>query len=176
MAGGRPQPKEYGEWYAGYVEAVKATDALSALQEASDALDKAMGDLGDMPGSFTYAEGKWTHAQLLQHLIDAEWIFSVRALRTARGDQTPMPGYNENDYASEPVTVDVATLLNTLQHLRSSTMALFGTFTGEVFTRTGTADWQQVSVRALAFIIAGHQLHHLKVWYERYFSLFRKIS
>lgn len=176
MADGRPQPIEYGAWYAGYVEAVKANDAMAALQEASDALDSALGDLSNMPAHFTYAEGKWTHAQLLQHLIDAEWIFSVRALRTARGDQTPMSGYNEDDYAAQVVTADVATLLNAFQQLRKSTLALFGSFAEDVWTRTGTADGQQVSVRALAFISAGHQLHHLKVWYERYYSLLRQSS
>lgn len=117
-----------------------------------------------------YAAGKWTVRQVLQHVVDAERIFTARALRIARGDATPLPGFDENAYADatagdrRPLDAVVAEM----KAVRAATLALLDALPAEAWGRTGTASGQPVSVRALLWITAGHALHHEAVLRERY--------
>jgi hypothetical protein len=121
-------------------------------------------------GSFRYAPGKWSVKELLGHLIDSERIFSYRALRFARDDQTPLPGYEQDDYvrggAFDSVPLDE--LAQEFASARQATVYLFKHLDGEAWTRRGLANDSPVSVRALAYIIAGHELHHRRVLRDKY--------
>jgi uncharacterized damage-inducible protein DinB len=119
---------------------------------------------------FRYAEGKWTIKEIIQHLIDAEHVFSYRALRISRNDKTPLPGFNENDYVdnTNANARSIQGLLTEFSALRQSTLLLFKSFSEEQLKRMGIASNADVSVRAIGFIIIGHQKHHQKVFQERY--------
>ncbi|MFL5731206.1 MAG: DinB family protein [Cytophagaceae bacterium] len=129
----------------------------------------ALEQLGDK----TYAEGKWTIKDILQHIIDNERIQAYRALRFARNDSTAQPGYDENLLADNADTSrrTVKDLLDELITIRNSTVILFENLTDEMLLRTGMASGIKVSVLALGFVIAGHQQHHLKVIREKYLPL-----
>ena len=119
---------------------------------------------------FSYAEGKWTIKDIIQHLIDCERIFSYRALCFARNDKTFLPGFEENDYAIEAKgrNRSLISLLTELSAIRQSTILLFKDFTNQELLRLGTASNNPMSVRAVGFIIIGHQNHHQKIFEERY--------
>lgn len=170
MTTGRPGAGEYAPFYAGYVERVPEDDILEVLagQRA------VIGALADAvpPGreDHRYAEGKWSVKQVLSHLIDAERVFGYRAFCLSRGEQTPLPGFDENDYVSEAALSDVslAALAAEFVAVRDANLAFLRRLAAPAWTRTGTASGKPVSVRALAFIMAGHPRHHLAVLRERY--------
>lgn len=124
-------------------------------------------------GDKVYAEGKWTARQIIEHLIDTERLFQARALRIGRGDQTPIPGYNENFYAdhSRSNEIPLRKLLSDYRLVRSATISLFSNFNEEELKRCGIANDQKISVLAIGFILVGHPVHHFKVLKERYFPL-----
>jgi len=132
-----------------------------------------LAELPDARGDHRYAEGKWSVRQLVGHVSDAERIFTYRALRIARGDKTPLASFDENAYA-ETAGSDrrtLSALAEELRVVREASVALFNSLPDDAWTRTGTASEKTVSVRALAYIAAGHAQHHLKILKERYLGL-----
>jgi uncharacterized damage-inducible protein DinB len=119
---------------------------------------------------YRYAEGKWTIKEIIQHIIDTERIFSYRALRISRNDKTPLPGFEENDYVdnTDANKRGLQELLTELSAVRHATLLLFKSFSEEQLARIGIASENEISVRAIGFIIIGHQKHHQKVFEERY--------
>lgn len=119
---------------------------------------------------YRYAEGKWTIKDIIQHLIDTERIFAYRALRFARNDKTKLSGFEENDYVDEANAAkrSIQDLLTELAVVRQATLSLFKSFLNEELLRMGTASNNPISVRALGFVIIGHQNHHQRVFQERY--------
>lgn len=166
----RPDATEYPQWYAGYVARVPDGDIVTVLRQGGEELASALGAIPESRGEHRYAEGKWTVRTLLGHMIDAERIFAYRALRLARGDATPLPGFEENDYArtagSDARTV--ADIVSEMLVVRESTVRLFASFPDDAWMRGGTVNDGRVSVRALAYIAAGHAKHHLGVLRDRY--------
>jgi uncharacterized damage-inducible protein DinB len=168
----RPEENEFAPYYKAYIARCTAADLLSALDEAeADALRlaaEADGSLGD----HRYAAGKWTVKEVLQHLIDCERVFTYRALRFARNDSTPLAGFDEDRYAAEAGTAHrtLEQLFAELAHVRASTRAFFGSLPEAQLLRTGIANGNPFSVRALGWAIAGHALHHQAIIRERYLS------
>ena len=119
---------------------------------------------------YRYAEGKWTIKDIIQHIIDAERIFGYRALRISRNDKTPLPGFMENDYIENTNANgrSIQDLLTEFSAVRHSNLLLFKNFSEEQLVRLGTASNHTISVRALGFLMIGHQKHHQKVFQERY--------
>jgi uncharacterized damage-inducible protein DinB len=119
---------------------------------------------------YAYSEGKWTIKEIIQHIIDTERILSYRALRFSRKDNTPLAGFNENDYVAFSNAKDrnLQDLLSELSSVRQATLALYKSFSQEQLKGVGTASGQEISLRALGFVIIGHQKHHQKVFQERY--------
>jgi uncharacterized damage-inducible protein DinB len=167
---GRPAPTEYAAFYATYVDAVPDGDIVAQLRTNGGTLDATFGALTDEQGGHRYAEGKWTVREILGHLIDAERIFAYRALRIARGDATPLPGFDENAYAaaSNADTRALPDLRAEWRAARESSVRLYESLPDDAWTRHGVASGAAVSVRALAFITVGHAMHHLRVLHERY--------
>lgn len=120
-----------------------------------------------------YAPGKWMARDIIQHLIDAERVFSYRAMRFARNDKTLLPGFEENDYAvtAEASKRSLDELLEEFYAVRESTIRLFKSFTDEMLMREGVVPSGNMSVLAIGFTIPGHTIHHLKVLKERYYHL-----
>lgn len=164
------------EYFQRYLDVAPDTDLLSALPEGGIRLftDHMMTltQLGDK----TYAEGKWTVNEIIEHLMDTERIFQSRALRFARLDQTELPGYDENAYAmaSRSNELSLNKLLMQYIALRGSTLAMYSNFNEEELMRTGVANGKEISVLAIGFIIIGHPIHHFKILKEKYFPLIRK--
>ena len=152
--------------------AVGEVDLLEELEISVHRLIRFVREIPMDKFDYRYAEGKWTIKDILQHLIDAERIFSYRALRFARKDQTPLAAFEENDYAdiAGGSQRSIQELLTELAVVRQSTISLFKTFDGETLKRTGTASGHPMSVRALGFVIIGHQNHHQNVYQQRYLS------
>jgi len=166
----RPAQDEYFEYYGRYISAVPEGDLLETLSHQLDEMLVLCGSLDESRGNHAYAPGKWTIKEVLGHIIDTERIFAYRALRVARGDPAPLASFDENAYAPESLAGQrtIADLAAEFGHVRRATIALLAPLTAEVGARRGTASGHVVSVRALAWIMAGHVEHHLRLLRERY--------
>ena len=166
-----PGPDEYGAAYAGYIAHVPPGAAILDLLARQQVSTRAR--VAGMPADkagHRYAPGKWTVAEVLVHLADVERIMAYRALRVARGDTTPLPGFDENAYTpqSNAGAHSLTVLGETLHDVRQATLSLFRLLPDDAWIRRGTASNAPVTPRALAWIIAGHERHHLGVLAERY--------
>ncbi len=167
----RPEASEYAPFYAGYIASLPDDiDILAFLGKQRDELQAFGRATAPEKETFRYAEGKWSLREVAGHLIDGERVFAYRVLRFSRGDQTPLPGFDENEFIAGSTYNDraLASLVDEFVLARGSNLALFESLPAEGWLRTGTANGYSVSVRALAFIMAGHVNHHLKIVRERY--------
>lgn len=166
----RPRPDEHSPYYARYIDRVPAGPIIDVLRTQLSGTVTPLQALDEAAASFAYAPAKWTVKEVVGHVIDTERIMSHRALRFARGDQTPLPSFDENVYvpAAESNSRPLADLLAELAVVRAATIALFSGMPANAWTRTGIASDAVCSVRALAYIIAGHELHHRALLAERY--------
>src|SRR5229473_3534947 len=166
----RPLESEYAPFYQGYVAHVTEEEILPVLRSQLDALDVLLNRITPERETYAYAEGKWSIRELVGHLIDAERVFGYRAFCIARGESRNLPGFDENQYMlSAPYNqIDLDDLLSELRLARLSNIAMLRTLDEPAWMRVGTANDSQVSVRALAFIMAGHVRHHMGVLRERY--------
>lgn len=165
------QSNEYPEYFGNYITKVEIDDLIEALEENLDNFSNFIQNL--VPESkyeFRYQPEKWSIKEIVQHIIDAERIFAYRALRFARFDATPLPGFEENDYVPVSKSDDrtMEDLIREFVLVRKSTIVLFESFTGEMLMNTGTASGKVSSVRAIGFVISGHCIHHQQVIKERY--------
>ena len=166
----KPFPRESSEYFRLYIDQVDTDDFLEALNNQLIASEKFYDALPDDKWNHTYGEGKWTIKEVLIHLMDTERILAYRALRVARNDKTPLPGFEQDDYIPFQNTEhrSVESLLKEYRYLRLSTIEFFKSLNEEACNRIGTASDNPISPRALGFIIAGHELHHQHIIRERY--------
>lgn len=166
----RPGEDEYLAYYGRYIEKVPGDDAFPVLERALDETHRAHAGLGEERGLHRYAPGKWSVKETFGHLADGERVFAYRALRFARADQTPLPGFDETLWvpAGRFDARPLAAIVDEFRAVRAATLALFGGLDADALARRGTANGAEVSVRALAWIIAGHERHHLALLRERY--------
>jgi uncharacterized damage-inducible protein DinB len=166
----RPLPAEYAPFYSGYISRVPPGPILSHLRSQHHETIGLLSSLPDAKANFAYAPGKWTIKQVVGHLSDVERVMVYRALRFARNDRTALPGFDENLYGTEGgfTLRSLKSLLEELERTREATVAFFSNLPPEHFLRAGEANGKQVSVRALAYFIAGHELHHRAILKERY--------
>ena len=166
----RPSAEEYATFYRGYVDAVPAGDLIGLLEQQNDETERLLASLPDEAARYAYAEGKWTVKEVVAHVADTERVMAYRALRFARGDATPLPGFDQDDYVRGfPVGhLPLRTLLDDLAVVRRATLSLFRILPEEALARRGTASGAAVTVRALGCIIAGHERHHVRILRERY--------
>jgi hypothetical protein len=165
-----PATDEYAEFHQGYMAAMAGErDAIEVLERQWELIE-ALRRLTREQAHHRYAEGKWSVAAVIGHVSDAERVLAYRLLRIARGDETPLPGFDEKIFAanSNADTRSLDDLLNELAAVRASTLTLVRSLGSEALTRRGVVNHWTLSVRALAFIIAGHFQHHLNVLRERY--------
>lgn len=167
---GLPEAGEYAAYYAGYVGRVPAGDLLAHLERQGRATAAAVRALAPAQLAARYAPGKWSAAEVLGHVSDSERIFAYRALRIGRGDETPLPGFDQDRYAPAGAydRRGAADIAAELESVRRATLTLLRGLPEEAWGRRGTASGNPVSLRALAHIIAGHELHHLEALRARY--------
>ena len=169
---GKPDPTEYQPYYGKYVTLVPDGDILHVLDTQIEETAGILNSIPESRGGFRYAPDKWSVKELVGHLIDTERIFAYRALRFARNDKTPLPGYEQDDYVSN-ASFDSCTLTDLaseLKSVREATVFLFKHLDPNAWTRSGLANNGEASVRALAHIIAGHELHHREILRSKYLS------
>ena len=157
-------------YFKRYISLVNDDDIIGYLENQCRTTEAFFRSIGEEKSKFRYAEGKWSIKQIVGHLSDAERIFAYRALRFARNDKTVLNSFEENDFVDNAFFDDRAfdDLVDELILIRKSNLALFRSFSEDVLERKGTAGVALLSVRNILYVIAGHQLHHLKVISERY--------
>jgi uncharacterized damage-inducible protein DinB len=166
----RPDASEYAPHYETYVTKVPDGDLLEILEGQRQETQELLAGIPEGRALHRYAPGKWSIKEVVGHVTDAERVFCYRALRFARGDQTPLSGFDEKAYApagkfdTRPLP-DLAAELDAVRH---ATIALFSGLDSEALARRGLANNKEISVRALAYVIAGHERHHLGILRERY--------
>lgn len=167
----KPAPGDYAPYAEKYVVLVTGDDVLETLRNQLKQTSTLFSGRSERDGNFRYAPEKWTVKEVLGHIVDAERIFAYRALRFARGDQTPLAGFEQEDYvrAARFGARKLADVVEEYADVRQASLALFRSLDEEAWLRRGVASDNPVTVLALAYLIAGHELHHRKILEERYF-------
>ncbi|HUR83158.1 MAG TPA: DinB family protein [Thermoanaerobaculia bacterium] len=166
----RPTPSDYAPPHAGYVDLVDEEDILDAMEQQSSSTQKLLASLDETRAAHRYAEGKWSVKEVIGHMVDAERIISYRALCVARGDTQPLPGFDEASYAANAAfdSWKLGDLAEEYALVRRSNIVFFKNLQDDAWDRRGTANGYPVSVRGLAYVIVGHERHHLGVLRSRY--------
>jgi hypothetical protein len=168
----RPESHEHASYYERYTSLVPEGDIISILTRQLDETLQLLRGIDEARAGYRYAPDKWSIKQLLGHVIDTERIFSYRALRFARNDKSPVVGFDQDDFVRGGNFDDrnFKGLIDEFENVRRSTIHLFQPLSDEAWMRRGIANDDEVSVRALAFIIAGHLTHHNQILKSRYLA------
>ena len=166
----RPAAAEYDSYYGRYIDKVPEGDLLRTLEDQARETQRLLASLSDAKALHRYAAGKWSIKEVIGHVADTERVYAYRALRFARADATALPGFDENAWvpAGSFDARSLADLAAELDAVRRATLALFRGLDAAALSRRGTANDAAVSVRAIAWIIAGHERHHVALLHERY--------
>jgi hypothetical protein len=167
----RPEPGEFAPYYERYISRVAGTDILGTLDAQRRQTLLLLSGRDDRDGEYRYAPGKWSAKEALGHVCDTERVFAYRALRIARGDQTPLAGFEQDDYVKNSpfAKAPMEEIIEDYIAVRRASITLFRNLDEAAWVRRGVANKNEVSVRALAYIIAGHELHHRRILEEKYF-------
>lgn len=166
----RPETNEYAAYYDTYVSLIEGDNVMSPLESQTAELRATVAGMPEEQGKYAYAEGKWTIKEALSHLIDGERIFAYRILRISRGDETPIEGFEQDDYiaTSNANERKFASLIDEFDFQRRANLLMIESISDEGSRRMGTASGKPISARALVFILAGHVSHHVRVLNKRY--------
>ena len=167
----RPEPGEYAPYYDRYISLIAGTDILGTLDAQRRQMMLLLSGRDESDGDFRYAPDKWNAKEVLGHVCDTERIFAYRALRIARGDRTPIEGFEQDDYVKNGpfVNAPIAEIVEDYIAVRRATLTLLRNLDEAAWTRCGVANKNAVSVRALAYTIAGHEVHHRRILEGKYF-------
>jgi hypothetical protein len=168
----RPQPDEYAPYYARYISLVQGEDLLGTLDQQRRQTMMLLSGRDEQDGDFRYAPEKWSAKEVLGHVCDTERIFAYRALRISRADATPLAGYEQDDYVRNGpfAHCSLSDLVEDFIAVRRATISLLRNLDQAAWMRRGIANKNEVSVRGIAYIIAGHELHHRRILEEKYFA------
>jgi hypothetical protein len=166
----RPQNNEYAPYYARYIDRVPDGDLVEVLCTQIGETLALLRGIPEDRASYRYEPGKWSIKEVVGHLADVERIMGYRMLRIARGDSTPLPGFDENAYvlAANFDARSLTSLAHEFERVRGATIAFLETLDPDAAARRGSANNLEISARALAYIIAGHERHHVVILRERY--------
>jgi uncharacterized damage-inducible protein DinB len=172
LAISRPEAGEYNSYYERYISQVPGTDILATLDSQRRQTLLLFSGRDEADGNLRYAANKWTVNEVLGHVCDAERVFAYRALRIARGDRTPMEGFEQDDYVTNGpfARVALAELIEDYIAVRRASLTLLRNLDEGAWMRRGVANKNEITVRALAYVIAGHELHHRRILEEKYFA------
>jgi hypothetical protein len=169
----RPRSNEYPPYYNRYINLIEDEDILAVLENQKQEISDLLNGLGEEAAAYRYAPDKWSVKEVIGHIIDVERIFSHRALRFARNDKTPLPEFDQDNYIHN-ANFDLRTLIDIADEyraVRESTLSMFYSFADEFYSREGTASGFKFTVRAIPFIIAGHEVHHQQILREQYLNI-----
>ena len=162
--------EDFHPFYEPYIATLGDVELLEMLRRQLQNFPQFISSIPNDKLQHTYSEGKWTVAQVLVHILDTERVFQYRALRFARNDKTPLPGFDQDKFVieSNAESWNKEELIESYRAIRKSTIALFEKFSNETLKKVGTASDSPMSVAALGFICCGHQRHHRNILRERY--------
>lgn len=168
----KPLPNEHPTYYKRYIDLISSDDILKVLDEQIIHLQELISKISQEKENFRYAEGKWTPKEVLGHILDTERIMAYRALRFARKDKTPLAGFDENNYVEHADfnEIKIHDLAHSFSLIRKSNIELFKYFDEETLNEMGNANGNEVSVRSILFMIAGHTVHHINVIKTKYLT------
>ncbi|MDR0271482.1 DinB family protein [Paenibacillus sp.] len=168
----RPISTEYNPYFKRYIDLVPEGDIIDILEKSLDATSELFGALTEEQANYRYEPGKWSMKEVLGHISDNERIMSYRLLRIARGDRTSLSGYDQDELMCGAAfdACRLSDLLEEYQLIRKSTLALLRGLPETAWSRIGLVDESESSANAWAYIIAGHELHHVKVIRDKYLS------
>ena len=166
----RPQPDEYAPAFGRYIDRVPDGDIVAMIESQGNSTQELLASLGEEKAGYRYAPGKWSIKQVVGHITDGERVFTYRLLAIARGEKQSLPGFEENDYVDNGNfdAHPLAELAEGLATTRRATLALMRSLDDEAWQRRGVANNNPISARAIAWVTAGHERHHLNVLRERY--------
>jgi len=167
----RPEAGEYAPYYERYISLIAGTDILGTLDAQRRQMMLLLSGRDERDGDFRYAPDKWSAKEVLGHVCDTERVFAYRALRMARADETPLAGFEQDDYVKNGPfgRAPMAEIIEDYIAVRRATLTLLRNLEEAAWTRRGTASNNSVTVRALAYMIAGHEVHHRRILEEKYF-------
>ncbi|RDI39933.1 DinB family protein [Falsibacillus pallidus] len=167
-----PVSGDYIPYYSTYIERVEAGEIEEVLSNQIQVTVGLLKDLSEEQGAYRYGDGKWSIKEVIGHMADTERVMNFRLMSFARGESSELPGFDENEYVARARfdRQSIPALLENLAAVRSSTISLLENLDEEAWERSGTANGAPVTVKALAWIIAGHELHHCMILKERYFG------
>jgi hypothetical protein len=165
-----PAADEFAPYYGTYISAVPAGDILITLANQRGETHRLLGGISEAKSLFAYAPGKWNIREVMGHVIDAERVFAYRALRVSRQDATPLPSFDQDLFVKNGNFSGrtIKDLAEEFDHVRLSTLDLLSHFADDAWSHRGTASNNPVTPRSLAWIIAGHEFHHMKIIREKY--------
>ena len=168
----RPAANEYSDHFSGYIGQVPDGDLVQTLERHGKEFVEFLRKIPEPKGDFAYGPGKWTMKEVIGHIADTERVFAYRAMRIARGDTISLPGFDENAWVPLSGARDrtLADLTEEFQAVRTASITLFKHLSPEAIARRGTASNREITVRAIAWIVAGHPIHHQKILRERYLA------
>lgn len=168
----RPEPSEYAPYYDRYISLIPGNDILGTLDAQRRQMLILLCGRDEAEGNIRYAPGKWSAKEVIGHVCDAERIFAYRVLRISRGDRTPIEGFEQDDYVrNAPFTkIAFAEVIEDYIAVRRATLTLLRNLDEAAWSRRGIANKNDVSVRAIAYLTAGHELHHRRILEEKYFA------
>jgi uncharacterized damage-inducible protein DinB len=169
----KPKPGEYPDYYQPYIDQLPDNDLLYLFEKQASDLQHMFKNINDARAEESYAEGKWTIKELLQHMLDSERIFAYRALCISRGEEASLPGYDENMYVNNSIAN--ARLLNDMleeyEYMRRSNILMIRSFTSEMLDQVGNANGKQVTLRGVIYVMAAHEVHHMNILEKRYLHI-----
>ena len=167
-----PEASEYAPYYGQYISLVGGNDILRTLEEQGRETVTLLSNVSEDQGGHRYAPEKWSVKEVIGHVTDAERIFAYRALRIARHDRTPIEGFEQDDYVrtGQFSGRTLAGLIEEFAAVRRASILLFQGLDGEAWLRRGIANQKEISVRAIAYLAAGHELHHRRILQEKYLT------
>ncbi|GAK39139.1 DinB family protein [Paenibacillus urinalis] len=166
----KPSEEEYAGDIGAYIRLVPEGNIIDILLAQEKQMTKLLSSLTESQGAYQYAEGKWTLKEVVGHIVDSERVMTYRLLRFARGDQTPLPGFDQEVFIPPFGNWTIAQLAEDYMAVRQATITLLRGLPVEAWSRKGTANDVNITVRALAYGITGHELHHMGVIRTRYLS------
>jgi hypothetical protein len=167
----RPEPGEYASYYERYISLIRGNDIVGTLESQRRQMLLLLSGRDEADADFRYAPEKWSVRELLGHVCDTERIFAYRALRISRGDRTPIEGFEQDDYVRNgPTRATLPEIIEDYIAVRRATLTLLRNLDEQAWTRRGIANKNEATVRAIAYTIAGHELHHRRILEEKYFA------
>jgi hypothetical protein len=166
----RPNPEEHAAYYATYINHVPDGNIIDLMIQQMKEVENLISQISEEKSKYRYTVDKWSIREVLGHVLDGERIFAYRALRFSRNDKTEIAGFEQNDYApnSNHDSIPLAILLEEFLLVRKANIMLFNTFSEEMWLRCGIASKNLISVRAIAYVLVGHCIHHMNVIQNKY--------